>query len=30
MTDNPKKKTFWDIIHIDPTMLLILLALLFY
>ncbi|WP_248638252.1 hypothetical protein, partial [Citrobacter koseri] len=28
MTDNPNKKTFWDKIHIDPTMLLILLALL--
>ena len=30
MTDNPNKKTFWDKIHIDPTMLLILLALLVY
>ena len=25
MTDNPNKKTFWDKVHLDPTMLLILL-----
>ena len=30
MTDNPNKKTFWDKVHLDPTMLLILLALLVY
>lgn len=30
MTDNPNKKSFWDKIHIDPTMMLIILALLFY
>jgi rod shape determining protein RodA len=30
MTDNPNKKSLWDKIHIDPTMLLILLALLTY
>ncbi len=23
MTDNPNKKTFWDKVHLDPTMLLI-------
>ncbi|WP_255248747.1 hypothetical protein, partial [Enterobacter hormaechei] len=28
MTDNPNKKSLWDKIHIDPAMLLILLALL--
>ncbi|MCJ8645327.1 hypothetical protein MWG92_35265, partial [Escherichia coli] len=22
MTDNPNKKTFWDKVHLDPTMLL--------
>ncbi|WP_228305349.1 hypothetical protein, partial [Klebsiella aerogenes] len=27
MTDNPNKKSLWDKIHLDPTMLLILLAL---
>ena len=26
MTDNPNKKSLWDKIHIDPAMLLILLA----
>lgn len=30
MTDNPNKKSLWDKIHLDPTMLLILLALLTY
>lgn len=30
MTDNPNKKSLWDKIHIDPAMLLILLALLVY
>ena len=30
MTDNPNKKSLWEKIHIDPTMLLILLALLTY
>lgn len=30
MTDNPNKKSFWDKIHLDPAMLLILLALLTY
>jgi rod shape determining protein RodA len=30
VTDNPNKKSLWDKIHIDPAMLLILLALLFY
>ncbi|MDT1786013.1 rod shape-determining protein RodA, partial [Salmonella enterica subsp. enterica serovar Oslo] len=30
MTVNPNKITFWDKINIDPTMLLILLALLVY
>jgi len=30
MTDNPNKKSFWDKIHIDPALLLIILALLFY
>ena len=28
MTDNPNKKSLWDKIHLDPTMVLILLALL--
>ena len=27
MTDNPNKKSLWDKIHLDPTMVLILLAL---
>ena len=27
MTDNPNKKSLWDKIHLDPTMLLILLSL---
>ncbi len=30
MTDNPNKKSLWDKIHLDPTMVLILLALLTY
>jgi cell division protein FtsW (lipid II flippase) len=30
VTDNPNKKSLWDKIHIDPAMLLILLALLVY
>lgn len=30
MTDNPNKRSFWNKIHIDPAMLLILLALLTY
>ena len=30
MTDNPNKKTIWDKIHLDPTFMLIILALLTY
>ena len=29
MTDNPNKKSLWDKIHLDPTMVLILLAVFF-
>ncbi|MDK1358086.1 rod shape-determining protein RodA, partial [Cronobacter sakazakii] len=30
MTDNPNKKSLWDKIHLDPTLMLIILALCFY